>query len=496
MNPPAPSATLADLAGLAGGRVEGDPEVRPTGVTHDSRAVDPGDLFAAIEGFERDGHDYVGPAVEAGASAVLVSREGPWPTPAIVVDEVRRAVGPVAHRIHGDPTGRLLVAGVTGTNGKTTTSFMTAAVLGAVRDDVAILGTLGLRRGDEIVETGFTTPEAPDLARLFRRLADDGVEAVSMEVSSHAVELGRTRGIRFAVGAFTNLSAEHLDFHGDMESYGAAKLAFFRTLAEQGAAAVVNADDPWGERFRAEGPRETWRFSLEDPSAEVYAERLDVEPDGTTMTVATPAGRFETRLAMAGRFNAANALAAAATGIAVGVDPAAAGEALAGVVRVPGRYEVYRGGGVTAVVDYAHTPLAFERILKTVRASGAGRLFVVFGCGGDRDQTKRPEMARIAGSIADVAYVTVDNPRTESIERIMEDTLAGFDGTDARWARIDDRAAAIRRAIAEAEPGDVVCMLGKGDETYQQIGSTKYPFSDRDEARAALAGREAVGATA
>ncbi|MDX1660418.1 MAG: UDP-N-acetylmuramoyl-L-alanyl-D-glutamate--2,6-diaminopimelate ligase [Gemmatimonadota bacterium] len=496
MEQPAPSITLADLARLCGGRVEGDPDVRPTGVTHDSRRVGSGSLFAAISGFERDGHDYVGDAVAAGAVAALVSRAGEWDVPTIVVDDVRRALGPVSHAIHGNPTRELVVAGVTGTNGKTTTSFMAGAVLEARHAEVAVLGTLGLRRGERVEETGFTTPEAPDLARLFRDLADDGVEAVSMEVSSHAIELGRSRGIEFAAGAFTNLSAEHLDFHGTLEAYGESKLGFFRQLADLDAVAAVNADDAWGERFREAGPETTWRYSLEDPAAEVYAERLEVEPDGTTLEVATPAGRFATRLAMAGRFNAANAMAAATMGVALGIEPAAVGEALGTIDRVPGRYEVYRGGGVTAVVDYAHTPLAFERILETVRDSGARRVFVVFGCGGERDRSKRPEMARIAGTRADVAYVTVDNPRKEPIERIMDDTLAGFEGTEARWARIDDRSAAVRRAIGEAEVGDVVCLLGKGDEGYQEIGETKYPYSDRDAVRAALAGREGTAAPA
>ncbi len=488
---PAPSAlpTLADLAARVSGRVVGDPAVRVRGVTHDSRRVEPGELFAAVSGFERDGHDYVGAAASAGAAAVLVGREGPWPVPAIVVDDVRAAMGPVSHAVWGDPTRDLVVAGVTGTNGKTTTSFLVAAVLGALHGETAILGTLGLRRGEGAVTTGFTTPEATDLARVFAELRADGVKAVSMEVSSHALELGRVEGTRFAGGAFTNLSGEHLDFHKTLEAYGEAKLRFFRMLAEADAFAAVNADDPWGERFRAAGPAGTWRYSLEDEAAEVFAERYQPAPDATRLVVRTPAGRFETRLALPGRFNAANALAAAAVGVGLGAAPSVVGEALGGVERVPGRFEVYRGGGLTVIVDYAHTPLAFDRVLTAIRHSGAKRVFSIFGCGGERDRTKRPEMARIAGELSDAVYVTVDNPRRESIEQIMEDTLAGFAGTLARWERIDDRATAIRRAVTEAEPGDVVCLLGKGDEEYQLIGTTKHPFSDREEARAALAAR-------
>ena len=488
----APSAppTLAELARAVSGTVTGDSTVRVTGVTHDSRRVAPGDLFAAVRGAEVDGHRFVAEAARAGATAVMVEQGGPWPLPALVVRDVRGALGPVSHAVWGDPTRDLVVAGVTGTNGKTTTSFLVAAVLEALHGETATLGTLGLRRSGGATATGFTTPEAPDMARAFAELAADGVRAVSMEVSSHALELGRVRGIRFAAGAFTNLSGEHLDFHGTLEAYGRAKLAFFEILAEQGAFAAVNADDPWGERFRAAGPPGTWHYSLEDETADVFAERYQPAPDSTRLVVRTPAGRFETRLALPGRFNAANALTAAAIGVGLGAAPAVVGEALASVERVPGRFEVYRGGGVTALVDYAHTPLAFERVLTAVRQSGANRVFCIFGCGGERDRTKRPEMARIAGTLADVVYVTVDNPRREPVEQIMEDALAGFSGTRARWERIDDRAAAIHRAVAEAAPGDVVCLLGKGDEEYQLIGTTKHPFSDREEARRSLAERE------
>jgi UDP-N-acetylmuramoyl-L-alanyl-D-glutamate--2,6-diaminopimelate ligase len=311
------------------------------------------------------------------------------------------------------------------------------------------------------------------------------------QVSSHALDLGRVDGIAFSAGAFTNLSPEHLDYHDTLEEYGQVKLGFFKRLADQDAVAAVNADDPWGARFAAVGPKRTLRYSLTDADADVFAESYEGEPGGTMLAVHTPEGSFETRLALPGRFNAANALAAAAIGVGLGIDPARIGTALGTVDRVPGRYEVYRGGGVTVVVDYAHTPLAFERVLRTVRDTGAERLICIFGSGGERDRTKRPTMARIAGQVADVVYVTIDNPRREALEQIMEDTLAGFAGTPATWERIDDRASAIHRAIVEeARPGDVVCLLGKGDEGYQLIGTTRHPHSDRDEARKALAERE------
>ena len=489
----APPRTVGELAGLVGGRVLGDPDTRVSGIAHDSRRVRACDLFAAIPGFERDGHAFVPEAAAAGAAAVLVEREGAWSLPAILVPDVRAALGRVAHAVWHDPTRDLVVAGITGTNGKTTTSFLTAAVLESRWGETAILGTLGLRCGERRIETGFTTPESSDVARLMAGLAADGVAAISMEVSSHALELGRTEGIAFDAGTFTNLSPEHLDFHGTLEEYGTVKLGFFRRLAELDAVASVNADDPWAARFAAAGPAGTLRYGLDDASADVFAEGYSGDPAGTTLSVRTPAGRFETRLKLPGRFNAANALAAASIGIGLGLEPERVGAALETVDRVPGRYEVYRGGGVTAVLDYAHTPLAFERILRTVRESGAARLFCVFGSGGERDRTKRPEMARIAGELADVVYVTIDNPRREPLEQIMADTLAGFAGTPAAWERIDDRSTAIRRAIVEeARAGDVICLLGKGDEAYQWIGTTKHPYSDRDETRRALAERERV----
>ena len=482
------ASRLSALAKRVDGRVVGGTDSCVTGVSHDSRRVRPGDLFAAIAGFETDGHRFIHSAAEAGATAALVEREGPWPVPVIVVDDVRRAIGPVAHAIAGDPTTRMRVIGITGTNGKTTTTFMTAAVLGD--DDAATLGTLGVRRRGRVIKTGLTTPEAPELARLFADLKQEGVTSVVMEVSSHAIALGRIGGIHFAAGAFTNLSPDHLDFHPTMEEYGEAKLDFFRLLREQHGFGAVNADDAWGERFRVAGPAGTWRFSARDSAAEVYAERVDVERDGTTMDVRTPRGRFTTRLSMAGRFNAANALAAAALGVGLGAEPEAAGRALAAVDHVPGRYEVYRGTDITVIVDYAHTPQAMERILLAVRDTGARRILCVFGCGGERDRTKRPKMAGVAGTLADIAILTTDNPRREPIDQIVSDTVAGFDDTAARWERIDDRAAAIEYAVGEAESGDVVCVLGKGDEEHILIGTQRIPFRDRDVVQRALAARD------
>ena len=331
----APPHTVGELAEHVGGRLVGDSSTRVEGVAHDSRRVRPGDLFAAIPGFERDGHAFVADAVGAGAVALLVEREGPWPLPAIVVPDVRAALGPFSHAVWGDPTRRLIVAGVTGTNGKTTTSFLTAAVLGCRWPEAAILGTLGLRRSGRAIETGFTTPEASDVARLIAGLVEDGVGALSMEVSSHAIALDRVEGIAFDAGTFTNLSPEHLDFHGRLEEYGEVKLRWFRRLAELGAVASVNADDPWAGRFVAAGPSGTLRYGLRDDTADVFAEGYTGDPAGTTLSVRTPAGRFETRLRLPGPFNAANALAAASVGVGLGIEPESIGRALETFGRVP-----------------------------------------------------------------------------------------------------------------------------------------------------------------
>lgn len=487
-----PPVTLAGLAEQTGGRRAGDTDPEIRGITHDSRRVAPGDLFVALRGAEVDGHSFVAAAVEAGAVAVLVEEAGPWPVPALIVDDVRGVLGPVAHTVFGEPTQRLEVVGVTGTNGKTTTVFMIAEVLDAGSGPAASVGTLGARLRGEVRATGLTTPEATDLARLLADLEQAGARSVAMEVSSHAVVMKRIDGIRFAAGVFTNLSPDHLDFHESMEDYGEAKLRFFRRLAEQGAFAVTNLDDPWGSRFRTAGPDDTWAYSTSDPTAEVFAERLEVSRDRTEMTVRTPEGSFSTTLAMAGHFNAMNALAAASVGIGLGVEPEVVGDALSRVRHVPGRYEVHRGADVTVIVDYAHTPQAIERILEAVRDSGAPRIVCVFGCGGERDRTKRPEMARVAGSLAERVFLTTDNPRREPIDQIAADTIIGFEGTTAEWERVDDRAEAIERAIGEAQPGDVVCVLGKGDEAYIAIGDQKIPFRDREVVARALAARAAT----
>nr|MBA2566002.1 UDP-N-acetylmuramoyl-L-alanyl-D-glutamate--2,6-diaminopimelate ligase [Gemmatimonadota bacterium] len=350
----------------------------------------------------------------------------------------------------------------------------------------AALGTLGLRRGERVLPTGFTTPEAPELAALLRSLVDEGVRALAMEVSSHALVQHRVSGLRFAGGIFTNLTHEHLDYHGTLAAYREAKLLLFDALRESGGWGVVNLDDPAAAAFVARGPDRLLTFSLERREADVLAEEMTLEPAESRVRVLARGERVEMRLRLGGRFNVANALGAFAAGLAAGMPAERVATALARVERVPGRFEIYSGAGRTALVDYAHTPDAFERVLATARQLARGELILVFGCGGERDREKRPVMGAIAGRLADTVWLTTDNPRREPLDRIMEDVLQGLRGGRAAWVREDDRARAIGRALVESRPGDLLVLLGKGDEAYQEVNGVKHPWSDRDAARAAL----------
>ncbi|MFN2431912.1 MAG: UDP-N-acetylmuramoyl-L-alanyl-D-glutamate--2,6-diaminopimelate ligase [Gemmatimonadota bacterium] len=482
---------LAEIARLARGTVHGPDATLVRGLTHDSREVEPGMLFCALPGLERDGAEFVPQAVGRGAAAVLARSAPSAAVPWVQVDEPRRVLGLLAQQLYGRPSERLAVVGITGTNGKTTTSFLAAAVLEAGLGSAAALGTLGLRRGDRQAPTAFTTPEAPQLARLMRELADEGVRALAMEVSSHALAQDRVRAVRFAAGVFTNLTHEHLDYHGTLEAYREAKLLLFDQLRESDGWGIVNLDDPAAEAFRARAPRRLLTYARERAGADVVAERVELAPEGSRVRVAARGERLDVQLALGGAFNVSNALAALAAGLALDVPPRLAAEALASVKRVPGRFELCRGAGRAVLIDYAHTPDAFERVLVTARQLTGGALTLVFGCGGERDREKRPLMGEIAGRLADRVYVTLDNPRREPLDRIMADVESGLRGGRAEWVRHDDRAGAIRRALGGSLPGDLVVLLGKGDERYQDVAGVKHPHSDRDVARAELAALEA-----
>jgi UDP-N-acetylmuramoyl-L-alanyl-D-glutamate--2,6-diaminopimelate ligase len=455
------------IEALAPKAVVGRAPVELTDLAYDAEAVRPGSLFFCVPGSRRDGHEFAGDAVARGAVALVVERPLELAVPQLVVDDARRAMADAADAFFGRPTERLDVAGVTGTNGKTTTAHLLHAVLAAAGRRPGLIGTVETRVGGETRPAVRTTPEAIDLQRTFREMLDAGNLSCAMEATSHGSELHRLDHVRFRVLVFTNLTQDHLDFHGTIERYYDAK----RRLFSPGVPAAVNVGDEYGRRLAEELPA-ALTYGFADDAA--------VGPDALV--------GIELRLR--GRFNLENALGALAAARLLGIDDGTAKRALASVVAVPGRFEeVDEGQPFTVLVDYAHTPDALENVLLAARDLG-GRLLCVFGAGGDRDREKRPVMGRIAAEHADVAIVTSDNPRSERPEAIIDEIVAGGDG----GLEVEpDRRRAIERALEEARPGDVVVIAGKGHEQGQEIAGRKLPFDDRDVAREALR-RLGVGA--
>lgn len=446
----------------------GDPATDVLGVTMDSRQVEPGALFACVPGRKVDGHMFAPAAVADGAVALLVERPLELGVAQVQVSSARRSLGPISDAFFGHPSRDLLVAGVTGTNGKTTTCAFLAAIFEANGWSAMTIGTLTQPR---------TTPEAPELHALLDQWRRDGGQAVAMEVSSHALEQHRTDAVRFAAGVFTNLSPEHLDYHETMDAYFDAKALLFEPGRVE--LAVINRSDTWGqkliERVIASGSAPV-TYSLDDVT--------DVELDTSGIRFRWEGQRFILRVG--GAFNVSNAVAAAATAKALGVDPSTAVDGLAALRTVPGRFEMVDAGQeFSVVVDYAHTPDGLSKVLSAAREITSGRLIVVFGAGGDRDREKRPSMGGTAASLADLAVVTSDNPRSEDPDSIIADILAGA-GDRANVIVDRDRAAAIATALANARPGDIVVIAGKGHEKGQEIGSRILPFDDVEVAREAL----------
>jgi UDP-N-acetylmuramoyl-L-alanyl-D-glutamate--2,6-diaminopimelate ligase len=493
-----PTALLLDA--LADKDVLGNPPTTVTGVAYDSRKVRPGNLFVAVPGLKQDGRRYIGEALGRGAAAVVVEPPDPLAgssTARIVVPSTRAALARLADAYFEHPSRALTVVGITGTNGKTTSSLLVDALFAARGLRTGVIGTIEYRIGNEAQPAGQTTPEAVELNALLAEMVSARVSAVAMEVSSHALALHRVDGIEFDVAVFTNLTQDHLDFHVTFEAYRLAKARLFALLAagaKPRRTAVINADDPAG-RAMVEGlDVPTIRFGL-GPSADVRPRQLISGTDGIRMDVQTPRGAVEIASRLVGEHNAMNLLGAVSVGLALDMDLAAISHALAGVTAVPGRFErVEAGQPFLVVVDYAHTPDALERVLTTARklVTPPGRLSVVFGCGGDRDRGKRPIMGAIAARLADRVWITSDNPRSERPEAIIDEIAAGIETAGSRAeapVALPDRREAIGRAVAEARAGDVVVIAGKGHETYQLIGGAVLPFDDRDVARAALAGR-------
>ncbi|MBV6521488.1 MAG: UDP-N-acetylmuramoyl-L-alanyl-D-glutamate--2,6-diaminopimelate ligase [Gemmatimonadaceae bacterium] len=446
-------------------------------VADDSRRVTEGALFIAVRGHDRDGHDYLDAAVAGGATGAIVEREGFDRVPTLVVRDGRRAAGIAASVAFGEPGRRLRLAAVTGTNGKTTTVGMLRHLLDSGAGDAASIGTLGTlvgSVGERLAGgSGLTTPGPVELQRTLRALLDRGVRWVAMEVSSHSLDQRRIEGLRFAAAVFTNVTRDHLDYHGSMAAYIAAKGRLLDYLATDGWA-LLNADDPaWGTLVR---PPLCASFGMVSSVCDVRARDVRPWSGGSRFVLETPAGAAEVSLPLIGDFNVMNALAAAAAAWALGIPVDLIGARLTTMPQIPGRLERILDRPVV-LRDYAHTPDALARALAAVRPFVAERLIVVFGCGGDRDRGKRPEMGAIAESVADVVVVTSDNPRTEDPERIIDEIEAGM--TSGRHLRIVDRREAIASALDVAREGDVVILAGKGHETYQVRGSESYPFDER-----------------
>lgn len=467
---------LDELARLVEGTVVGDGNTRIRDVTHDSRAAGPTDLFVAIPGAVRDGHDFLESTT---AGAACVERPAAIDLPQMVVADTRAVLPRLAAEVHGHPSRRLTVVGVTGTNGKTTVTQMLASIVAASGGVPGVVGTVGARIGDEHVELARTSPEASDLQRLLARMVEGHVTVAAVEVSSHALALGRTATTQFRVVAFTNLSQDHLDFHGDMKSYFLTKAALF--AGDEGSA-VIAIDDEWGRRLV-----DLTRLPVTTvgTGGDVRAESVQLALTGSSFRMVTPWGEHDVTLALGGIFNVQNALVAAACALELGLalDTVAAG--LSGLGPIPGRMEAVPPGDRAAViVDYAHTPDGIEQVLGSTQPLVEGRTVVVVGAGGDRDRAKRADMGRAAGA-ADVAIITSDNPRSEPPEEIIAAVVAGAGG-GARVIVEPDRARAIWQAVEMTGPGDAVLILGKGHETGQEIDGRILPFDDRLVARQAV----------
>ena len=477
--------TLSELAAIVDGSLRGQPgdDVRLDDVSHDSRRVGPGCLFVAIEGEVFDGHDFVEDVVARGVPAVCVTHSVTQSVPELVVGDTRQALGPLASSVHGDPSADIAVVGVTGTNGKTTVAHYVSSISASSGIKAGLMGTIHTRLDGETIEAVRTTPEASDFQRVLAEMRDRGAALVAVEVSSHGLALGRVRATRFAVAAFTNLSQDHLDFHGDMSSYLAAKRTLFEEY-ELGTA-VVNIDDPAGKEIAASY---TGDLITVGRQGDVVTSRPQTESGRTRFELETPWGTASVDAPLVGAFNVSNAAVAAASSVAAGLSFDDVIEGLASLQPVPGRFEIVSGTHpVLVVVDYAHTPDGITKAIAAARDLKRGRVIALIGAGGDRDRAKRPLMGE-AVSQADLAVITSDNPRSEDPTEIAKAVLGGV-ALETDVILDTDRRSAIQRAIDEAEDGDIVLVLGRGHEPMQEIGGERHPFDDRAIARGALANR-------
>ncbi|WP_044642470.1 UDP-N-acetylmuramoyl-L-alanyl-D-glutamate--2,6-diaminopimelate ligase [Risungbinella massiliensis] len=471
--------------------VYGEQEIEITGIQYDSRKVRAGDLFIALRGFTVDGHQYVERAVDQGAVAVLVEEEVETSATIVKVPDTRRAMAEVANKFYSYPTSKLRVIAITGTNGKTTTSHLIQHILEDANRQTGLLGTIGMKIKGDVYPAKNTTPDVLELQHCFYQMIQEGCEYATIEASSHALDLGRTRGAQIQIAVFTNLTQDHLDYHATMEEYRAAKGLLFSQLgnsrADHQPVAVLNADDVASAYFAKITPAQVISYGI-DQKADVRAHNIQITPNGTTFEVTSSFGNATIQTQLIGKFNVYNLLAAITVGLVEGLSFEQMITSIHKITGVDGRFETVPGSkDFTVVVDYAHTPDSLENVLKTVKEFANNRILCVVGCGGDRDRTKRPLMAKIATGISDLTILTSDNPRTEDPEVILDDMEAGItDAPKDRYQRVLDRKEAIDQAVELAQPGDVLVIAGKGHETYQEIHGVRYDFDDRLVAKSAM----------
>ncbi len=465
----------------------GNIEVEITGISMDSRKVKAGDIYACVPGANVDGHDFAPQAIGSGAVALIVERILPIDIPQVQVENIRQKLGIFAANVYDHPSQSLEIVGVTGTNGKTTVTHLVEVIATKAGKKVGLIGTLGAKIAGREIPGDRTTPEAIEIQALLNEMLAEGVSLVAMEVSSHALDLGRVSGCEFDAGIFTNLTQDHLDYHKTMGEYLKAKSRLFTELKgkKQAKNSILNGDDPAFSELKQFSTAPVASYGIHADNLDYRASNIDITSDRITYTVSFKGKMCEIKYRTPGIFSVYNSLAAFAWGIERGYDQETVAQALAEVEGVPGRFESVRAGQpFQVIVDYAHTPDGLENVLKTAKEFTAGRLITVFGCGGDRDRTKRPLMGKVASELSDYVVVTSDNPRTEQPEKIIEDILPGV--KDVEHAAITDRRDGIIKACSMAKPGDTVLIAGKGHETYQIIGKQVFPFDDREVASEAL----------
>jgi UDP-N-acetylmuramoyl-L-alanyl-D-glutamate--2,6-diaminopimelate ligase len=480
--------------------IHGDAETEITGIEADSRKIKIGDLFLCIPGLAADGHDYAPKAIALGAAALVTERVLDLPIPQLVVKDARYAMAALSAHFYGYPSKELKLIGITGTNGKTTSTYLIEKILRDQGFTTGLMGTIQMKIGDTYTEMERTTQEAVDLQRSFRQMCEQKTDYCIMEVSSHALELGRVKGIHFRSGIFTNLTQDHLDYHKTMDAYAAAKGLLFSRLGNGFSAdlkerqyAILNADDAASQTFSKLTAAQIITYGIEN-ECDVKSTNIRITAQGTEFKLISFAGEAFFRMKLVGKFNVYNALGSIAAALAEGIPLEAIRNSLEDITVVDGRMEVVNEGqDYLVLVDYAHTPDGLENALSTVRDFAEGKVITVFGCGGDRDRTKRPLMGKVTAKYSDYLYVTSDNPRTENPDAILSDIVPGLNEVNypkEQYELIVDRKKAIQKAIEGAGPKDVILIAGKGHETYQDVMGVKHDFDDRLVAKAAIRGRE------